>query len=152
MTRFIPTFSATVIQLQNSILSISTYVNSLNKCKLALERCPYTYKDFAAILSEIQSTLSQFYTTKCSNLNSFISKLDHQIGDILQRRMNDALKTWIIAFDHRQHENEYGEMEERELTEEERSTVAEVTVYDEVMKITCDHQVEYIIDISSFTL
>ena len=55
--------------------------------------------------------------------------------------MNNALKTWVTAFDRRQRESTCNAMEEKELIENERECVEEVVVYDEVMGIECNHQV-----------
>ena len=140
-TSFAASFSDSVIQLQDCIHSLRILLNDLEQCKLELRRCDYSHDAFNAILSKITEITGKFSYTKCSNLTPFLYDLEVEIGDILKTRMNNALKTWVTAFDRRQRESTCNAMEEKELIENERECVEEVVVYDEVMEIECNHQV-----------
>ena len=141
ISSYAASFSNSVIQLQDCIHSLNILLNDLEQCKLELRRCDYSHDAFKAIISKIIEVTNKFSYTKCSNLTPFLYDLEVEIGDILKTRMNNALNTWVTAFDRRQRESTCNVMEEKELIENERESVEEVVVYDEVMRIQCNHQV-----------
>ena len=77
-------------------------------------------------------------------MDFFISSVDEEIESILAERMNGALKTWLIAFKRRQREETCDAIREEDLIAEERESVSEISVYDGVMSVTCEHHMKVI--------
>ena len=141
---FTSSFTNAVFTMQDRVHEIAKQVDLLNSYKLDLQRCPYDNVTFVQIMTQLQGVLDELTNLKCSNMDFFISSVDEEIESILAERMNGALKTWLIAFKRRQREETCDAIREEDLIAEERESVSEISVYDGVMSVTCEHHMKVI--------
>ncbi|KKY18692.1 putative dynein heavy chain [Phaeomoniella chlamydospora] len=96
--QFVRDFSVSVSTLQSKTATLLTTVETVDKALLDLKSCPYDAAAFAEQLNTIQSAVDKLNLENFVNLESWVTRLNSRIEDILQQRMRSALRQWISTF------------------------------------------------------
>lgn len=130
--------------LQDRVVEIADQVETFQRLKLELTRCPYSPDDFLRVLRQLQGVIDELSALKCHFMNEFNQTADQAIEAILKQRVEGALNSWLVAFRRRLREENADMVAEEEAISEERETVSDRNVYEKVLQLNCVHSIRII--------
>lgn len=95
---FFKDFANAVGVLQEKTISLVAISDKIASNLEELSECPYTFDQFAAIISRMQNIADDLNLQGYTNLDSWIETLDQKIQDVLLRRVSGEIEAWCTAF------------------------------------------------------
>ncbi|KAJ3451774.1 dynein heavy chain [Anaeramoeba flamelloides] len=96
---YVTKLSNKVILFEEKVENLKNKYTEINDQMQLLETCKLDQNTMINILNQIQENIDQFDLQAFSNLSQWVKKLDHQIEEILAKRLIECLNTWNSKFE-----------------------------------------------------
>ena len=98
-SKYVRDFASAAATLQTKTNILVEVNDTIQEAKSDLETCPYSSPSFRSAIERIQTAVDQLNLEKYSNLQLWVSRLNHSIEETLTARLRKATKTWIEHFE-----------------------------------------------------
>lgn len=98
--QFVRSLGASITTLQTKVSTLSTIQVSVDSVLRELQGCQFTPDAFRTHLESLQRAIDQLNLEAYSNIAFWVAKTNDKVIDILQLRLQQALKEWSDEFEH----------------------------------------------------
>jgi dynein heavy chain 1 len=97
LAQFVKDLAEEVFTFQDKVDELLAYSVELEKLVDSLNGCKLDHSEFTAILESIQKIVDDLNLKSYVNLDMWVANLDGQVEERLARRLDKALKLWLVA-------------------------------------------------------
>ncbi|KAK4543545.1 hypothetical protein LTR36_005440 [Oleoguttula mirabilis] len=98
--QFVRNLGASITTLQSKVSTLSTIQMSVDSTLRELQGCQFAPDTFRAHLEALQRAIDQLNLETYSNIAFWVAETNDKVIDILQARLQHALKEWSEEFEH----------------------------------------------------
>ena len=98
--QFVRNLGQSIATLQNKVTTLSSIQLTVHNALRELQSCPFTPEAFSTHLEILQRAIDQLNLEAFANIPYWVSETNEKVVDVLNKRLQQALKDWTEDFEH----------------------------------------------------